>query len=167
MRHRNRTFRVGRNPSHRRHMVINQVCSVILDERIKTTVTKAKETRRFTEKMITLAKHGKDQHRRRATAFLGRTDVVDKLFAKIGPRFMERVGGYTRIIRLGKRIGDAADMCYLELLQANLPARRPRKKAAAEAAEPPAEGAAAKPAEGAAPAAEKPAAQPVEAAAKA
>lgn len=145
MRHRKRTFKLGRRPEHVRSMLANQVCSLIKEERIMTTVVKAKETKRLAEKMVTLGKKGTLEHRRRAIAILGHADAVHKgetvgkLFSEIADRYRERAGGYTRIIRLGTRRGDAAEMCYLEWVEAGSaggPTKKRRgskKKAAAKA----------------------------------
>ena len=92
---------------------------MILENRICTTLAKAKEVRRFVERVITYGKKGTLHHRRLATSFLLRPDVVRRLFNEIAPRYMERQGGYTRIIRAHTRIGDAAQMCYLELVEAD------------------------------------------------
>ena len=117
MRHRVREFKVGRKPAHARAMIANQVSSLIMEGKIRTTVVKAKETRRLTEKMITLGKKGTLHARRRAISKIGNKEAVKKLFAEVAPLYMERDGGYTRIIRLGFRRGDAAEMCYLEFVQ--------------------------------------------------
>lgn len=117
MRHRVREFKVGRKPAHVKALLANQVSSLILEGRIRTTVTKAKETRRLAEKMITLGKKGTLHDRRRAISKIGNKEAVKVLFAEVAPKFMDRDGGYTRIIRLGFRRGDAAEMCYLELVQ--------------------------------------------------
>lgn len=98
-------------------MMVNQVCSLILEERIQTSIAKAKEARRIAERMVTLGKKGSLHHRRRAIAKLHNTTAVRKLFAEIAPRFRQRPGGYTRIIRLGHRRGDATAMCFLEWVE--------------------------------------------------
>jgi len=116
MRHRKHTFKVGRTSSHRKALLSNLVSSLLLEGRVKTTVTKAKEARRLAEKMVTLGKRGTLHHRRRAISLLHRPDVVGVLFRDIAPRYHERPGGYTRIIRIGQRTGDAAEMCFLELV---------------------------------------------------
>jgi len=116
MRHRKHTFRVGRKPAHRHSMLANMACSLIAEGRITTTVVKAKEVRRLTEKMITLGKRGDLHSRRLAIAKLQQPIVVRHLFEVIAPDFQNRDGGYTRIIRLGTRRGDAAEMCIIELL---------------------------------------------------
>ncbi len=116
MRHRKHKFKIGRRPAHRRAMLANMACSLFISGRIQTTLTRAKEVRRLVEKMITLAKNGSLASRRRAIAILGQKAVVKKLFDETVERFQERQGGYTRILKIGIRQGDAADMCFLELV---------------------------------------------------
>ncbi|OGV61511.1 MAG: 50S ribosomal protein L17 [Lentisphaerae bacterium RIFOXYB12_FULL_65_16] len=116
MRHRKFTFKIGRTASHRRALLQNAACSLIKEERIVTTVTKAKQIRRLAERMITLGKQGTLHARRRAIALLRQPDVVGHLFRDLAARYEGRNGGYTRIIRVGTRRGDAADMCILEFL---------------------------------------------------
>ena len=125
MRHRKRVFKVGRRPDHVRALLANQVCSLIVEKRIRTTVAKAKEVRRLAEKMITLGKRGTLHHRRLAIAKLHDVDAVHLLFGEIAPNYSERNGGYTRIIRLGTRAGDAAPMCYLEWVEKELVKKEP------------------------------------------
>ena len=121
MRHRKHTFKIGRSGAHRRALLANQVCSLIFHGQLRTTVTKAKETRRIAERMVTVAKVG-DLHRRRlAVARLGDRSAVNALFAEIAPRFASRQGGYTRIIRLGQRQGDGAEMCMLQWVDVESP----------------------------------------------
>lgn len=116
MRHRKHTFKIGRTSSHRRAMLANMACSLLSTGRIKTTITRGKEVRRLTEKMITLAKDGSLAARRRAISILGQKPVVRGLFDETGPRFQDRQGGYTRIIKFAARQGDAAEMCFVELV---------------------------------------------------
>lgn len=118
MRHRKHIFRVGRKPAHVKALLANQVCSLIMEGRIQTTVAKAKETRRLAEKMITLGKRGTLHHRRRAIAKLRNIDAVRRLFNEIAPQYRDRSGGYTRIIRIGFRNGDGAPTCFLEFVEA-------------------------------------------------
>jgi large subunit ribosomal protein L17 len=118
MRHRNAGFKLGRNTSHRRAMLRNLVTSVILMDRVETTITKCKATRPLIEKMITLGKRGTVHARRQAAAYLMTPESVDRLFATVAPRYAARQGGYLRITRLGARKGDAAEMAYIELLGA-------------------------------------------------
>jgi large subunit ribosomal protein L17 len=135
MRHRKYTFKIGRTSEHRRSLLANAVCSLLKSGRITTTVQKAKEIRRLTEKMITLGKAGTLHDRRLAIARLHQTGTVAELFSKIAPQYEGRTGGYTRIMRLGRRIGDAAEMCILELLPATAaPAADTAAPAAAAAA---------------------------------
>lgn len=117
MRHRKHTFKIGRTDSHRRALLSNQVCSLILSKQISTTIVKAKETKRIAEKMVTLGKSGTLHDRRRAISKLHNRDAVKILFDEIAPIFKDRKGGYTRIIQLGQRIGDAAEMCILQWVE--------------------------------------------------
>lgn len=116
MRHRKDGRRLGRTTPHRRAMVRNMVTSVLEHERIVTTTPKAKEVRRVVDKMITLGKRGDLHARRQALSFIQDKSVVAKLFSVLREEYMERNGGYTRIIRTGNRIGDAAEMAILELV---------------------------------------------------
>ena len=116
MRHKKVGKRLGRTTSHRQAMTRNMVTSLLDHERIVTTVVKAKEIRRVAEKMITLAKRGDLHARRQAFSFIQDKKVVSKLFSKLREDYLERNGGYTRIIRTGSRIGDAAPMAILELV---------------------------------------------------
>ncbi|HBQ94756.1 MAG: 50S ribosomal protein L17 [Firmicutes bacterium] len=108
--------KLGRIGGHRRAMLRNLVTSTLREERIETTVTRAKEVNRVVEHMITLAKKGDLAARRQALAYVWDEDVVTKLFTAIGPRYQDRTGGYTRIMRTGFRRGDAAPMAILELV---------------------------------------------------
>lgn len=141
MRHRKSTFKVGRTGSHRRAMLSNMMKSLIENERIMTTVVKAKELRRHAEKMITLAKKNTLASKRQAIAtlkvaynplstkdareakagdkgsFSRDRHVINKLFGELSARYSARNGGYTRIIRAGDRIGDSAPTCYIEYLK--------------------------------------------------
>jgi large subunit ribosomal protein L17 len=116
MRHRNGGFKLGRNTSHRRALLRNLVTSVILNDRIHTTITKAKASKPLVEKMITLGKNGSVHARRQALAYLMTPESVDRLFAVVAPRYESRPGGYSRIVRTGPRQGDASEMAYIELL---------------------------------------------------
>lgn len=107
---------MGRNTEHRRALLRNLVTSLIVEERIETTVTKAKAMRPHVEKMITLGKRGDVAARRQAMSYLMTRDAVDKLFDTISPRFGDRPGGYLRIIHSGFRRGDASEMAFVELL---------------------------------------------------
>jgi large subunit ribosomal protein L17 len=116
VRHRRAGKKLGRDASHRKALYSNLAGALIEHGRIKTTVTKAKAVRPIAEQMITLGRRGDIHARRQATAFLRSQDVVHKLFSEVGPRFKDRAGGYSRILRLGPRPGDAAEMAYLELV---------------------------------------------------
>ncbi len=116
MRHRKGGYKLQRNPSARRALLRGLATSVILHERIETTVTRAKAVRPSVERMITLAKRDNLHARRQAAAFLYGPEAVQKLFDSLGPRFADRPGGYTRILRLGPRSGDGAETAILELL---------------------------------------------------
>ncbi|HYG98004.1 MAG TPA: 50S ribosomal protein L17 [Terriglobales bacterium] len=116
MRHRVAGWKLGRNTQHRRALLRNLVTSLIVEERIETTLPKAKAMRPHVEKMITLGKRGDVHARRLAAAYLMTPDAVDKLFATIGPRFGDRNGGYLRIIKGGFRKGDGGEIAFIELL---------------------------------------------------
>ena len=116
MRHLNAGRKLNRSASHRRALFRNLVTALLERERITTTDAKAKETRRLTERMITLGKDGSLAARRRALTFVQSRAVVKKLFDDIAPRFKERAGGYTRIIKVGIRHGDAAPVSVIELV---------------------------------------------------
>ncbi len=118
MRHRVHTFKIGRSSSHRRAMLANMAGSLFENGQITTTLVKAKEARIFVEKLITLGKKGDLAHRRLAIARLhNNKDYGKQLFDEVAPRYTERNGGYTRIIKLGRRKGDAAEMCILQLVE--------------------------------------------------
>jgi large subunit ribosomal protein L17 len=129
MRHRKRTAKLGMKSQHRRATLANLVCSLIKHNRIRTTVPKAKEARRFADRMVTLAKKGTLHHRRLALAYLRQKDIVGKLFTEIGKQHADRNGGYTRLIRLGQRSGDAAEMAILEWTSIAAPPVEPEKTA--------------------------------------
>jgi large subunit ribosomal protein L17 len=114
MRHRKFTFKIGKSSAHRRSLLANAVNSLITHGRIETTVVRAKQIRRFAEKMVTLGKRGDLHAKRQASAFLRQPTIVMQLFAEVAPRYQDRQGGYTRILRLSERRGDAAEMCLLE-----------------------------------------------------
>lgn len=116
MRHREKGRQLGRNTKHRWALYRSLVTSLLEHERIETTEAKAKEIRGFTDRMITLGKEGGLPARRRALSFLRSKDVVSKLFSDVAGRFRERNGGYTRIIKTRRRIGDAAEMVAIELV---------------------------------------------------
>jgi large subunit ribosomal protein L17 len=114
MRHQNKTVKLGRSQAHRDALLANQVCSLIIHQRIRTTLAKAKATRPLAEKMVTLGKKGTLHARRTATAYLHQPAAVKKLFEEIAPRSASRAGGYTRITKLGPRKSDSAPMAVLE-----------------------------------------------------
>ena len=116
MRHRKSGRKLGRTSEHRKAMMRNMVTSLFEHERIVTTVPKAKEARKVADKMITLAKRGDLHARRQAHAYIKSKDVVAKLFDVIHAQYVDRNGGYTRIIQTGRRHGDAAPMAILELV---------------------------------------------------
>ncbi|ASD68585.1 MULTISPECIES: 50S ribosomal protein L17 [Pseudoalteromonas] len=116
MRHRKSGRQLNRNSSHRKAMFSNMAGSLVKHEIIKTTLPKAKELRRVIEPLITLAKTDSVANRRLAFARTRDKEVVGKLFTEIGPRFADRPGGYTRILKCGFRTGDNAPMAYIELL---------------------------------------------------
>lgn len=116
MRHRNGLRKLNRTSEHRAAMLRNMCVSLLQHEAIKTTVPKAKELRRVVEPLITLAKEATVANRRLAFARLRDRDVVTKLFNELGPRFATRPGGYTRILKMGFRVGDNAPMAYVELV---------------------------------------------------
>jgi len=116
MRHQVKKGKLGRNTAHRRALLRNLVTSFLDRERIRTTLAKARAARPVAEKMITLAKRGTLHARRQALAYMTQEAAVQKLFTELGPRFAERPGGYTRIVKLDKRMGDGASMAMLELV---------------------------------------------------
>ena len=116
MRHRRAGWKLGRNTSHRRALLRNLVTSLIVEERIETTITKAKAMRPHVEKMITLGKRGDVAARRLAASYLMTRESVDKLFDSISPRYGDREGGYLRIIHSGFRKGDGGEKAFVELL---------------------------------------------------
>jgi large subunit ribosomal protein L17 len=119
MRHHRAGKKLGRDAAHRRALYANLAGSLIEHGRIKTTEAKAKAVKPFAEQMITLGKRGDLAARRQALARLRSQDVVHVLFAEVAPRFTDRPGGYTRIVKLGPRAGDAAEMVYLEFVDYN------------------------------------------------
>ena len=108
--------KLGRPSDHRNAMLRNQVTSLIREGKIETTVTRARETKRMTDQMITLAKRGDLHARRQALAYIYDEEVVKKLFDEIGPKYKDRNGGYTRVLRVGPRRGDGAEIAILELV---------------------------------------------------
>jgi large subunit ribosomal protein L17 len=116
VRHARTGKKLGRDSAHRKALYSNLAGALIEHGRIKTTVTKAKAVKPIAEQMITLGRRGDLHARRQATSFLRSRDVVHKLFAEVAPLFKDRPGGYTRIIKIGPRPGDSAEMAYLELV---------------------------------------------------
>jgi large subunit ribosomal protein L17 len=116
VRHHRSGKKLGRDSAHRKALYSNLTGSLIEHGRIKTTAAKAKAVKPIAEKMITLGRRGDLAARRQALAYLRSNEVVHMLFAEVAPRFADRPGGYTRIVKLGPRAGDAADMVYLEFV---------------------------------------------------
>jgi large subunit ribosomal protein L17 len=118
MRHRKAGNKLGRNTSHRRALLRNLVTSILVEDRVETTLAKAKAVRPLVEKMITLGKKGDVHSRRQALAFLMTDDSVTRLFATVAPRYGDRNGGYLRIVKAGFRQGDGGEKAIIELLGA-------------------------------------------------
>jgi len=118
MRHRNAGYKLGRNTSHRRALLRNLVTSIVLEDRVETTIAKAKAARPHVEKLITLGKRGDVHSRRQALAYLQTREAVTRLFDTVAPRYGDRQGGYLRIIRSGFQRGDGAEKAFIELLGA-------------------------------------------------
>jgi large subunit ribosomal protein L17 len=137
MRHRKDHRKLSRTHQHRRALLRNLVTALFQYERIETTVAKAKEARRLAERMITFAKQGDVAARRHVATFVFKPEIITKLFGTIAPWYTERHGGYTRIVRIGRRLGDAGETCYLELVKSVEQKEQERKDriAAAEAKE--------------------------------
>ncbi len=133
MRHQNQGRKLNRTSAHRKALFKNLVLSLIQHERIKTTDAKAKELRRYADRMVTLGKRGDLAARRLAFDFVQSRDAVKKLFDEIAPRFKDRAGGYTRVIKFGVRRGDAAPLSIIEFTGTSerAEAKKPRKKKAA------------------------------------
>jgi large subunit ribosomal protein L17 len=132
LRHRKSGRKLGRDSAQRKALYSNLACALIEHGRIRTTEAKAKEVRPIVEEMITLGKRGDLAAHRHAVAFLRSKEVAHRLFAEVAPRFADRPGGYTRIVKIGPRQGDAALMVYLELVD-YVPERVPVAAAAAPA----------------------------------
>jgi len=133
MRHRKKTVKLGRKSEHRNALLANLASSLILHSRVKTTLTKAKAVRPLAEKLVTLGKKGAIHHRRLAASkLMGNATVVTKLFADVAPRFKERQGGYTRILRLGNRNSDASSMALIEWVDHAVEAAPVEEKSAAK-----------------------------------
>ena len=128
MRHQVKKGYLGGNTAHRRALLRNLVTSFLEKERMRTTLAKARAARPVAEKMITLAKRGTLHARRQALAYMTKEAAVKKLFDEIGPRFTERPGGYTRIVKLDRRAGDGAEMAMIELVGTEFKAKIKKKK---------------------------------------
>ena len=144
MRHQRTGKKLGRDASHRKALYANLAGQLIEHGRIRTTVTKAKAVKPLAERMITLGRRGDLHARRQATSVLRSRDVVHRLFADVAPRFKDRPGGYARIVKIGPRPGDSAEMAYLELIDEEYVAQQRAERATAvaepeEAEEPAAE----------------------------
>ena len=116
MRHRKLTVKLGRTSSQREALFASLVSNLILAKRIETTLPKARYARRMAEKMVTIGKKQTLAARRHAMSLLKKEDAVAELFAKVAPAMKDRLGGYTRIIKLGKRMSDSSEMCILEFV---------------------------------------------------
>jgi len=136
MRHSTRKHKLGRKTKHRESLLANLVSSLIIHNRIKTTLAKAKAARPLADKVVTLGKKGTLHHRRLAVSKLGQESVVAKLFKEIAPKFTDRKGGYTRIIKIGPRVTDAAPMALLEWVDYTLPAEEAQAPVEAKAKAP-------------------------------
>src|SRR5215467_3029283 len=130
MRHLKRTAKLGRTGAHRNAMLANLVCSLIKHKRVTTTLAKAKAARSVAEKLVTLGKSGTLHDRRLASARLHQEDAVKVLFNEIAPAQKERRGGYTRIVRLNQRQGDAGQRAILEWVDMPVPTEAPTEEAA-------------------------------------
>lgn len=128
MRHRHTTPKLGRTPAHRKAMLRNMVTDFFKHEKIRTTQAKAKALRPYAERLITLGKKDTLTSRRQAARFVRDKAVLKKLFDELAPRYSERPGGYTRIIKLTSRAGDNAQMAIIEMVEAEMPERKKRKK---------------------------------------
>jgi large subunit ribosomal protein L17 len=135
VRHRKNGRQLGRQTKHRWALFRSLVTSLLEHERIETTEAKAKEIRGFTDRMITLGKEGTLPARRQALSFIRSKDVVSKLFSDVAPRFKDRPGGYTRMVKTRRRIGDAAELVAIELVtrQDTAPAKKQSSTASAPA----------------------------------
>lgn len=133
MRHRMSGRKFGRTSSHRKAMFANMTTSLLRHEQIITTLPKAKELRRFAERMITLGKRGALHNRRQAAAFVTEDDVVRKLFGPLAERYRSRQGGYTRVLKAGFRYGDNAPMAVIELVDRDPEAKGSADRARVEA----------------------------------
>jgi len=133
MQHRRLGRRFSRDPGHRQAMFSNMAASLIKHEQIVTTLAKAKDLKRVMDKYITLAKRGDLNSRRLAAARIGNEDMVRKLFETLGPRYKDRAGGYTRVMKAGYRYGDSAPVAVIELVDRDESVKGAEDKARAEA----------------------------------
>lgn len=133
MRHRSGHRKLNRTASHRKALFVNMAASLIKHEQITTTLPKAKELRRVVDKLITLGKKGDLHSRRLAAARIQDDEMVRKLFGVIGPRYKDRNGGYTRVLKAGFRYGDAAPMAVIELVDRDVDAKGAEDRARHEA----------------------------------
>ena len=135
MRHRNEGRKLSRNTSHRRALLRNLVTALLEHGRLMTTLPKAKEVRPLAERMITLGKRDNLNARRMVHSYLLKDETARKVFTTIAPKFADRKGGYSRIIKLGNRKGDGADLAIIELLGSDLESKKAERAAKAEAKE--------------------------------
>jgi len=133
MRHRMLDKKFGRSGAHREALMAALICHLIERKRIRTTLAKAKQARRLADRMVTLGKRGTLAARRRAASVLRKPAAVRELFAEVAPRFEDRAGGYTRIVKLGRRNGDGAETAILEWVGMEPPAPRKKRKKKEEA----------------------------------
>jgi large subunit ribosomal protein L17 len=136
MRHLNSGSKLGKQPAHRRAVLRNLVTNLVEKERIQTTLRRAKAARPIAEQMITLGKRDSLHSRRQAAAFLMTVNATKKLFGELAPRFADRPGGYTRIVRSGWRIGDGAELAILEFIGSELKKKEKKQRKGATAEEP-------------------------------
>ena len=136
MRHLNSGSKLGKQPAHRRAVLRNLVTNLVEKERIQTTLRRAKAARPLAERMITLGKRDSLHARRQAASFLMTMAATKKLFGELAPRFADRPGGYTRIVRSGWRIGDGAELAILEFIGSELKKKEKKRRKAAAAEEP-------------------------------
>lgn len=135
MRHGNKVKKLGRTHEHRRALLRNLVCELVTHERIRTTLPKAREARRFADRMVRFARTGSLAARREAARYIGDQAALRRLFAELGPRYASRAGGYTRIYRLGPRPGDGAEMALLEFVDRPAPVAEKKSRGRAKSAD--------------------------------
>ncbi len=134
MRHRARSAKLGRSPAHRKALYRNLVTSLLEHERIETTDVKAKEVRRLADRMITLGKRGTLHARRQALSVIRKREITAKVFDDLAERFRSRPGGYTRVLKVRHRTGDAAPLSIVELVEGAAPPEAEKKKKTAKKA---------------------------------